>query len=133
AGEAPPEGDVPQAEPATAERPAEEGAAPEADAPADAPAAAPAAAPRAPARDPFAEALPRSLSRAARAVASGREVSTRYDKGLMQYARAHRGDARPQILLARAYLSRGWRSDAIERYGLAYREDPSSRGAPSMQ
>src|SRR5690606_7670175 len=48
AGEAPPEGDVPQAEPATAERPAEEGAAPEADAPADAPAAAPAAAPRAP-------------------------------------------------------------------------------------
>jgi hypothetical protein len=82
--------------------------------------------------DPWAGGVPRNLARMKRAVDSGREISERADRGLIRIARDNPSDPRPHLLLAGAFLSRGWRSDAVERYELAYDRDPSSRGDPRM-
>jgi serine/threonine-protein kinase len=87
---------------------------------------------RPPPADPWASGVPRALSRAKRAVDSGREVSTRLDRGLLRHARENPTDARADLLLAGAFISRGWRSDGVERYELAYNRDASSRGDPRM-
>ncbi len=67
-----------------------------------------------------------------RAVDSGRTVRSSADRGLMRYAQAHDDDPRPHLLLAHAFLSRGWRSDAVERYELAASKDLAARGDPKM-
>jgi hypothetical protein len=36
------------------------------------------------------------------------------------------------LLLARMYLNRGWRDDALNQYATAIGVDPSSRGAPKV-
>jgi hypothetical protein len=41
-------------------------------------------------------------------------------------------DPRGHLLLARMYLNRGWREDALNQYTIAFHIDPSSRGAPKM-
>ncbi len=95
------------------------------------PRAAPAEGRPAPA-NPWAAGVPRELARAKRAADAGREVSVSFDRGLLRYAQLHPDDARPHLVLARAFASRGWRSDAVERYELAARKDPASRGDPRM-
>jgi hypothetical protein len=54
------------------------------------------------------------------------------DRTLTGFAARHPEDARPFLLLARIYLSRRWRADAIDEYDRAYRRDPSARGDPQM-
>src|SRR5690606_36717257 len=59
-------------------------------------------------------------------------VRNRFDKALMRAARESATDPRPDRLLAGAFLSRGWRSDVVERYELAYNRDAASRGDARM-
>jgi serine/threonine-protein kinase len=90
-------------------------------------------APKPAAEDPWAGGVPRGLSRAKRAVDSGRPVSERFDRGLIRAARTSPTDPRPDLLLAGAFVSRGWRSDAVERYELAYNRSAASRGDRRMR
>jgi serine/threonine-protein kinase len=82
--------------------------------------------------DPWAVATPRLLADVKRAVDANRRVSGRIDGRLIAYARDHRDDPRPHILLGRVYLARGWRPDAMERFEVAYRTNVSATGDPKM-
>jgi hypothetical protein len=54
-------------------------------------------------------------------------------RALRRYAREHRDDARPFLLLGRIYTARNWRDDALERYLRAHRIDPAARHDPHMR
>jgi hypothetical protein len=62
----------------------------------------------------------------------GRPTSDATLKRLREYARDHRDDPRPSLLLAQAYFQRSWFSDALERYELVYELSPEARGDPRM-
>jgi cytochrome c-type biogenesis protein CcmH/NrfG len=51
---------------------------------------------------------------------------------LYDFAHANPGDARPWLLLGRAYAQVDWFSDAVERYVRAHRVDSTCRGDPQM-
>jgi hypothetical protein len=51
---------------------------------------------------------------------------------LRRYNREHATDPRGNLLLAKLYLNREWRPDAVNQFSLAYQRDASSRGAPEM-
>jgi serine/threonine-protein kinase len=89
--------------------------------------------PRPPARNPWRRALPRELRdlRAAIASKSTRKVDQAIVK-LHRYNREHPDDVRGFLLLANVYAKRDWSSDAVSQYQIAYRIDPSSRGAPEI-
>jgi len=82
--------------------------------------------------DPWAGEVPATLAAIKRRLDAGQAVSGRDEQRLMTYARQHRDDPRSYLLLARTYLAKGWRSDALERYGLAYDADPAARNDPHM-
>jgi serine/threonine-protein kinase len=71
--------------------------------------------------------LPEPLASLAPRVASGEELSTRERHLVDRYGSANRGDARPQLLIARDFVARGWNSDAISTYVEAYARDPECR------
>ena len=82
--------------------------------------------------NPWAGPTPRLLADVKRAVDANRRISSRIDGRLISYARDHREDPRPHILLGRIYLARGWRPDAMERFEVAYRTNISAAGDPAM-
>jgi len=90
-------------------------------------------APKPPARDPFADGPGDGLGPFARKLAAGRRPSRGALRRLTQLQADRPGDPRPSLLLARAFVERGWQSDAIERYVLAYHIDPSARGDETMK
>jgi tRNA A-37 threonylcarbamoyl transferase component Bud32 len=51
---------------------------------------------------------------------------------LRKYNQSTEHDARGHLLLARMYLNRGWRDDALQQFELVIDVDPSARGAPMM-
>jgi protein involved in temperature-dependent protein secretion len=61
------------------------------------------------------------------------KLSDKALKSLRDYAKAHRTDARASLLLAQAYMVHGWYRDVLERYELAYKIDPRSRGDKHME
>ena len=79
-------------------------------------------------RRPF----PRTLASLRRRVLGGGRVTDSTVRALREYARDHRDDVRPGLLLGHAYVRRAWLSDALERYELAYRLSPEARGDPRM-
>lgn len=82
--------------------------------------------------DPWAGAVPRELARLKRRVYGRGRITDTLLRQLRQYAREHRDDPRPSLLLGDAYLRKGWSQDALERYELAYTLSPDARNDPRM-
>jgi hypothetical protein len=59
-------------------------------------------------------------------------MSQRSLKPAYEFAHDNPHDARPWLLIARAYTQLDWLSDATDRYLRAYHADPASRGDPQM-
>jgi len=53
-------------------------------------------------------------------------------KQLYEYGRAHRDDARPQLLLAWDSMNREWDGVGIRMYRMAYHADKRAKDDPSM-
>jgi serine/threonine protein kinase len=87
---------------------------------------------RTPSKNPWARNVPRELRAIRAAVAAGAVGSERTLQTLRNYNRAYPDDARGHLLLARVYLNRSWRTDALNQYFLAYRTDASARGGSPM-
>jgi serine/threonine-protein kinase len=88
---------------------------------------------RPPPRDPLSDGPGEGLASFARQVARGGRPSRQALRRVARLQSDREDDPRPSLLLGRAFFERGWQSDAIERYVLAYRIDPSSRGDEAMQ
>ncbi len=86
-----------------------------------------------PPRDPIRRGPPRALRRIYRKVVQGRRLTTREHRSLRRYQREHADDVRASLLLARDFVRRRWFADAVERYRLAFKLDPSSRGSRWMR
>jgi len=85
------------------------------------------------ARNPWTvSAVPPVLFRAKQQLDAGERPRESTVKALRAHASQNRDDPRPYLLLARIYLGRRWRSDALDRYERAYDRDPSVRGDPQM-
>ncbi|NOY94701.1 MAG: hypothetical protein GXP55_26280, partial [Deltaproteobacteria bacterium] len=82
--------------------------------------------------DPWRRSAPAWIRRARRRVLAGRSLGSRTEDALKRYARSHRDDVRPHLLLAQSFRRRGWDASAMERYDLAYRIDPGAVGDPQM-
>ncbi len=85
------------------------------------------------ARDPWAGREPATISLVRRRIARGQSITKRHMRQVSQYRRRHPSDVRATLVLAQAYATRGWLSNALSQYRRAYRRDPSSRGDPRMQ
>jgi len=84
-------------------------------------------------RNPWTRDTPAALRNIRKAVMEGERGNDRMIAILRKYNRgATDKDARGHLLLARMYLNRGWREDALNQYTIAFHVDPSSRGAPKM-
>jgi len=75
---------------------------------------------------------PDELARIRAQLDAGRTLSNRVDRTLTGFAARNPDDPRGFLLLARVYLSRRWRADAIGEYEKAFRRDPDARGDPQM-
>jgi hypothetical protein len=76
--------------------------------------------------------LPARLARIRVRAQRGETVGSDDINYMRDYAKDHRDDPRPSLLLAYAYANRTWLTDATQRYRLAYRIDPSARGDARM-
>ena len=84
-------------------------------------------------RNPWTRDTPAALRFIRKAVMEGSHGNDRMIATLRKYNRqAADKDARGHLLLARMYLNRGWREDALNQFTIAFHVDPSSRGAPKM-
>jgi serine/threonine-protein kinase len=84
-------------------------------------------------RNPWTRDTPAALRTIRKAVMEGERGNDRMIATLRKYNRnAADKDPRGHLLLARMYLNRGWREDALNQYTIAYHVDPGSRGAPKM-
>jgi serine/threonine-protein kinase len=77
--------------------------------------------------------LPTTLARARAMRKRNPKANEATVRALRRYAREHRDDARPFLLLGRIYTARNWRDDALERYLRAHRIDPAARHDPHMR
>ncbi len=82
--------------------------------------------------DPWDAPAPEPLGRIREELDRGRTPNGRVDRTLTGLAARHPDDPRPFLLLARVYLARRWRADAIREYRRAYERDPAARGDPQM-
>lgn len=85
------------------------------------------------ARNPWGGREPATLSLVRRRIARGQPITKRHMRQVAQYRRRNPSDVRATLVLAQAYVSRGWLSSALSQYRRAYRRQPSSRGDPRMQ
>ena len=83
-------------------------------------------------RNPWLRDTPTALRQIRKAVMDGSSGNDRMIVTLRKYNRTAEHDARGHLLLARMYLNRGWRDDALNQFATAVQVDPSSRGAPKM-
>jgi serine/threonine-protein kinase len=83
-------------------------------------------------RNPWREAVPRPLKPIRDKIERGTRMSQRSLKPAYEFAHENPRDARPWLLMARAYTQLDWLSDATDRYLHAYHVDPASRGDPQM-
>lgn len=87
---------------------------------------------RQPARNPWLRNTPRELRTIRSAVNAGATGNDRTILALRAHTRANPDDPRARLLLAKLYLNRNWRADALSQYTIAYRTDPTARGATPM-
>jgi serine/threonine-protein kinase len=90
------------------------------------------AGPRPPPRNPWTRGTPKELRSIRKVIAAGGFSSDRGIALLRKYSHSNPDDPRGHLLLARLFINRHWRSDAVSHYAAAYQIDPSSRGAPQM-
>jgi serine/threonine-protein kinase len=88
--------------------------------------------PRGVAKNPWDIAVPDSLQALRDAIDSGQPGSAGNIKTLRRYNATNSDDVYGHLLLAGFYANRGYSLDALDQYDMAYRIDPSSRGAPEM-
>jgi TolA-binding protein len=91
-----------------------------------------ASAPRPAARDPWNHGTPKELRALRKLVANGGFGSDRAMAALRKYSHDYPDDPRGHLVLARLFVNRHWRADAVSQYAAAYQLDPSARGAPQM-
>ncbi len=88
--------------------------------------------PKPAARDPWRDTAPPALQ----PIRDKLDHQTRLSEAALRpayaFARQNPGDARPWLLVARAYAQLDWWSDSVDRYLRAYRLDASCRGDPQM-
>ncbi len=82
--------------------------------------------------DLFAGPLPDFMQTARTRVAAGQWLDIEQEKQLHAYGRAHRDDARPQLLLAWDSVNREWWGIAVRMYRIAYHADARAKDEPSM-
>jgi hypothetical protein len=101
---------------------------------AKAPAAPAQPAPAAPAQpvDLFAGDMPDFMAALHSRVLAKQLLDVDDQKQLYEWGRAHRDDARPQLLLAWDSMNREWDGIAIRMYRMAYRADKRAKDDPSM-
>jgi eukaryotic-like serine/threonine-protein kinase len=84
-------------------------------------------------RNPWTRDTPAALRTIRKAVMEGERGNDRMIATLRKYNRnAGNRDPRGHLLLARMYLNRGWRQDALNQFTIVYHIDQASRGAPKM-
>jgi hypothetical protein len=88
--------------------------------------------PRGAAKNPWDISVPDSLQALRDSIASGERGSAGNIKTLRRYNSANPDDVYGHLLLAGFYANRGYSLDALDQLDMAYRIDPSSRGAPEM-
>ncbi len=82
--------------------------------------------------DPWSDGeVPPRLAEVREALARGEDVGQETIAELRRHARTER-DGRGWLLIGHVYAQRGWRSDAVTTYDLAFRTDASLRGDPQM-
>jgi serine/threonine-protein kinase len=89
-------------------------------------------APRGPARNPWTHGTPKELRTVRKVIAKGGFGTDRSMALLRKYSYTYPDDSRGHLLLARLYLNRHWRADAISQYAAAFQADSTARGAPQM-
>lgn len=99
--------------------------------------AEPAAKPAAPApetkdSDMFAEPMPDFMVDLHARVLDKKWLGAPQQKQLYEYGRAHRDDARPQLILAWDARNREWDGIAADMYRIAFRADPRAKDDPNM-
>jgi len=93
---------------------------------------APSPRPKAGTRDPWQDPVPTQLNGLLVQATSGGEGGEWTIRHLQEFNQTHPDDTRGHLLLARFYLNRLWRSDAVAQYALALQRDPSVRGTPDL-
>ena len=88
--------------------------------------------PRTHARNPWKDPVPTALRPFRDKINRGVHMSQKALHPLYDFAHANPGDARPWLLLGRAYAQVDWFSDAVERYVRAHHVDSTCRGDPQM-
>jgi len=88
--------------------------------------------PKTAARDPWRDAAPPALQPIRDKLDHQARLSEAVLRPAYTFARQNPGDARPWLLVARAYAQLDWWSDSVDRYVRAYRVDASCRGDPQM-
>ena len=82
--------------------------------------------------DPWVGPLPAELQALREAIARGEPGTPQQLSTLRRFNRENPDVAYGHLLIAGLYRNRGWSLDALDQYELAYRKDPSARGAPEM-
>jgi serine/threonine-protein kinase len=90
------------------------------------------AAPKTRARNPWKDPVPSALRSIRDRVNHNAHLSQKALQPLYDFAHKNPTDARPWLLLGRAYAQTDWYSDSVDRYVRAYRVDSTSRGDPQM-
>jgi serine/threonine-protein kinase len=88
--------------------------------------------PKPAARDPWRDAAPPALQPIRDKLDHRVRLSEAALRPAYTFARQNPGDARPWLLVARAYAELDWWSDSVDRYLRAYHLDASCRGDPQM-
>ena len=88
--------------------------------------------PRTAAKNPWDISVPDSLQALRDSIDKGGRGTAGNIKALRGYNTANPDDVYGHLLLAGFYANRGYSLDALDQYDMAYRIDPSSRGAPEM-
>ena len=87
---------------------------------------------RARARNPWRAPVPRQLKSIRVQLDRGGHLSQKALRPAYEYAHQNPADARPWLLLGRAYAQLDWLSNSVDRYTKADEVDASSRGDPQM-
>lgn len=82
--------------------------------------------------DPWVDALPAELRSPKSRLDEGRRLSRSQIGSLRSFHSNNPRDARPLLLIARAYVAKGWLSHALPMYEQAYQVDPRVRGDRRM-
>jgi hypothetical protein len=88
--------------------------------------------PRSGARNPWRAPVPKALRPIRQQLDRNVHMSQKALRPAYEYAHDNAGDARPWLLLGRAYAQLDWYSDSVERYVRAHRVDSTCRGDPQM-